>query len=191
MSSTQMGPLGTTKIEKNIAHSIAQILRQDYADSGAAIKRIERKAKLSPHAIKNWYEGRKVPSLENFICLTKASPGLVEWFLRQTKNDDLADLLSAQIKAAKVGSPPLKFEFYSINFDTIKTKKNLDILQNLNQRQMCFYSQVRQGRKPTAHDMTNFWNIGIATAKRDIAGLIDAGLICFVGPKRTGYYAAL
>ena len=53
MSSTQMGPLGTTKIQKNIAHSIAQILRQDYADSGAAIKRIERKAKLSPHAIKN------------------------------------------------------------------------------------------------------------------------------------------
>jgi len=186
-----MGPLGTTKTEKNIAHSIAQILRQDYADSGAAIKRIERKAKLSPHAIKNWYEGRKVPSLENFILLTKASPRLVEWLLRQTKNDDLADILSAQIKSLKAGRTPLEFEFYSINFDTLKSKKNIDILQNLNQRQMCFYSQVRQGCNPTAHDMTDFWNIGIATAKRDIAGLVDAGLICFVGSKRNGYYAAL
>ena len=132
-----------------------------------------------------------MPSLENFILLTKASPKLVEWFLRQAGHDDLGDLLNARTKALKSGNHPLKFEVYGINFDTLKSKKNLDLLQNLNQRQMCFYSQVRQGRKPTAHDMTDFWNIGIATAKRDIAGLVNAGLICFVGSKRNGYYAAL
>uniref|UniRef100_A0A2A4Z7P5 Uncharacterized protein n=1 Tax=OCS116 cluster bacterium TaxID=2030921 RepID=A0A2A4Z7P5_9PROT len=115
---------------------------------------------------------------------------LVELFLQLSGHTDLVDVLDAKIKAEKGRDATVDFEVYSINFDTIKMQNGLGVFQNLNQRQVRFYFQVRQSENPTALDMVNFWKIGIATAKRDIAGLIDSDLICFIGSKRNGYYIA-
>ena len=185
-----MDPVFPGEKQEEIAKIIAQILREEYGEVGGAVKKIARKIEANPRTVKNWYEGRRAPSLGNFIAMARTSSKFVELFLQLSGYTDLADVLCAQIKAQKVGRLTLGLEVYSINFDTIKTQKDLDIFQNLNQRQVRFYFQVRHGNRPTALDMTNFWNIGIATAKRDIAGLIDIGLICFVGSKRNGYYAA-
>ena len=183
-----MDPVFPSENQEKIAKIISQVLREEYVEVGGAVKRIARKIGANPRTVKNWYEGRRAPSLCNFISMAKTSSKLVKLFLQLSGYTDLADILCAQIKVEKMGGAAVEFEVYRINFDTIKMQNDLDIFQNLNQRQVRFYFQVRQSNKPTALDMTNFWNIGIATAKRDIAGLINSGLICFKGSRRNGYY---
>ena len=66
-----------------------------------------------------------------------------------------------------------------------------EVMRNLNKRQMWFYSEVWQLRKPTAFDIASYWNVGIATARRDIAIVTKLNLIYFVGSRRNGHYALI
>lgn len=191
MSYSKMDPVLQGKKQQKIAALIAQILREEYEEVGGAVKRIARKIGANPRTVKNWYEGRRTPNLANFIELAETSSKFVELFLHLSGNDDFSTVLHTQNKIIGRKNAAIGFEIYGINFDTIKNQNKFSILQNLNQRQVRFYFQIRQGEKPTALDLTSFWEIGIATAKRDIAGLIDAGMIRFIGSKRYGYYSIL
>ena len=46
-----------------------------------------------------------------------------------------------------------------------------------------------KGGEPTAHSHARYWGVGVATARRDIALLVDLGLIHFSGAKKNGRYA--
>ena len=88
---------------------------------------------------------------------------------------------------------PLKavptIEVFSINFDAIKSPDVLDLVRQLGIRQVWFYSQLKKGRRYGVNDIVAFWEVGTATAKRDIADLVRLGLVRYVGSKRNGYYA--
>ena len=175
---------------QNIKQIIARILRKEYERSGSAHKKIGQKNDINPRTVKNWYEGRCAPNLEHFIALAKTSTELVECFLELIGRVELSTLL--RLETHTMGSDKnLEFEFYKIIFDTIKREGNFDVIRNLNQRQMWFYSEVRQLRKPTASDVASYWNVGHATAKRDIANVIKLNLVYFVGSRRNGYYALI
>ena len=83
----------------------------------------------------------------------------------------------------------MEFCFYGIIFDTKKIRGGLTGLQSLNQRQVWFYAEVHKGGEPTAHSHARYWGVGVATARRDIALLVDLGLIHFSGAKKNGRYA--
>lgn len=191
MSPIQNESFDSSKTQGKIAAEISNILRQDYEDSGAAIKRIERKSGLSRHAVRNWYEGCRVPSLENFMLLTEASPKLVEWFLRRTGHDGLADIMQAQRQAVKTDEIPAGFDPFCLIFETESSAAMLRKMQKLTLRQLWFYTKIKQGHKQQAHDLVSVFGIGRATAYRDIDGLLKCGLLCRAGMGRDEYYAVL
>lgn len=191
MSPIQNESFDSSKTQEKIAAEISDILRQDYEDSGAAIKRIERKSGLSHHAVRNWYDGCRVPGLENFMLLTGASPKLIEWFLRRTGHDGLADIMQAQRQAAKTDGIPAGFDPFRLIFETESSDALLKKMQKLTLRQLWFYAKIKQGDKLQAHDLVFVFGIGRATAYRDIDGLLKCGLLCRAGTGREEYYAAL
>ncbi len=58
----------------------------------------------------------------------------------------------------------------------------------LNQRQKYFLILLKSGKKGTAEDIVNRWQVTIKTAKRDILKLKDAGRIRYHGARKTGHY---
>ena len=73
---------------------------------------------------------------------------------------------------------------FTITKDTIR----LVWFRQLSIRQVWFYGELKKGNSPGLTDLIRFWDIGEATAKRDLSDLVRLGLIRFVGTKRSGYY---
>jgi hypothetical protein len=190
MSSTEKESFDSTNKKQTSAQSIAKILRQDYKNSGSAVKWIARKSNLSEHAVKNWYNAVRVPSLDNFIKLTKASPALINWLLIQVDREDLANIIDAH-SAFKNQSKADTFDLYRLIFETQGSGYLLKKVQKLTMRQLWFYSQIKKGHKINHHDMTNVFGIARATAYRDISELCQLSLICKVGRGKDEYYTAL
>lgn len=191
MSSKQNESVDSIKIQKNIASKIAEILREDYEDSGSAIKWIARYTGASEHAIRNWYDAAREPSLDNFIALTKASPRLIEWFLNQVEREDLAHLIQKQNQAEKLHLMTPNLDIARLIFETKDSSQTLKKMQKLTLRQLWFYAQIKGGRKLCVKDLIYVFDVSRATAYRDIDGLLQLGLICRVGRRQNEYYVAL
>jgi len=191
MSSMQNESVDSAKNQETIAHEIAEILREPYKSSDAPIKRIHRKTRLSTHAIRNWYEAQRVPSLESFIHLTKASPKLVEWFLRKADQNALADIFIARNSAEKSDTPISNSKLNRLVFETKNSTDILKTMQKLKLRQLWFYGQIQQGEILRVHDLMYAFDVPRATAYRDIEELIAFNLICSVGEGHARYYAAM
>lgn len=190
MSFSKTDQVFTPISQEEIAKLIAQMLRDQYGKSGSARKIIGRKIGVDPRTIKNWYEGNSAPNLAHFITLARRSPVFVEWFLRHSGHEDLAEMLLARSAMAANGCAVPQLAFYSIKIDTDQMEEHLEVIQNLNQRQVWFYSQLQEGHLVTARDLTEVWQVGSATAKRDIATLINLGLVSYVGSRRSGFYVS-
>jgi len=190
MSSTENESFDSPNKKPTSAQSIADILRHDYKKSGSAVKWIARKSGLSEHAVRNWYNAVRVPSLESFIKLTKASPSLINWFLVQVGRVDLADTIDAQ-NTARNQDDVDEFDIYRLIFETQGSGDLLRKVQKLTLRQLWFYSRIKKGHKINHHDLINIFDIARATAYRDISELCQLDLICKVGRGKDEYYAAL
>ena len=190
MSFSKTDQVFTSISQDEIAELIAKMLRDQYGKSGSARKIIGRKIGVDPRTIKNWYEGKSAPNLAHFITLARRSPVFVEWFLRQSGYDDLAKTLLVRSAMASDAAAAPQLSFYSIKIDPNQFEEHLEVIQNLNQRQVWFYSQLQEGHLVTARDLTEVWQIGSATAKRDIATLVNLGLVSYVGSRRSGFYVS-
>lgn len=179
------------KNKKYAVTQIAKILREDYKESGSAVKWIARYTGASEHAVRNWYDAAREPSIENFISLTKASPRLVEWFLSEVGREDLTQLIQKQNQAA--GTHPIHRDLDIANL-IFETKGSCDLLvklQKLTLRQLWFYTQIKNGRKLCAKDLILVFNVSRATAYRDIDELVKMSLLCRIGQGKCEYYSVL
>lgn len=79
-------------------------------------------------------------------------------------------------------------DIYSIKFVTINVVVDARIASQFNQRQLWFLGQLQRGNKVRAEDIVGTWQVSAITAKRDIAGIVDAGMIKFVGARKNGWY---
>jgi hypothetical protein len=191
MSFAKMDQVFPEATEQAMPLIIAGILRDEYAHSGAAVKKIGREIKVNPRTVKNWYEGHCSPNLTHFIRLARLSPKLLESFLVVCGYEDVARGLAEQNNDQYRTWDGQNVACCCINFDTKNTFLSGNSLRQLKQRQLWFYAEVQLGHKPTARSLTEFWSISIATARRDIALLTRLRLIDFAGAKRYGFYAAL
>jgi predicted transcriptional regulator len=174
MSSTPMVTKVTNRNKQKYAQDIAEILRQNYRESDSAIKHIARRVGLSPSTIKTWYEGRKLPSLENFITLTKTYPDLQKWFLDQS-NNDVIEITYNQSENMDENTPDL--DIFCLNFETPHFNIDLKTMQKLKLRQLWFYARVLKSEDVGIQDLINNFNVSRATAYRDIEELESFGLI--------------
>lgn len=178
MSFSKMDP----EFHNNLNADISNILKLKYDQNASSLKALARDLNMNPRVVRNWYEGTRVPSLENFIKLCQAVPTLKKMF-------DKKCLVSSDIDVLKSSKNDLEFEIYTINFDSIKSLKQFAKLQNLNQRQIWFYSQIHEKKQNTkANDIVSKYAVSIATAHRDIKILMNLKLIKFIGSKKTGSY---
>ena len=179
------------KNKKYAVTQIAKILREDYKESGSAVKWIARHTGASEHAVRNWYDAAREPSIENFISLTKASPRLVEWFLSEVGREDLTQLIQKQNQAA--GSHPIHrdLDIANLIFETEGSCDLLVKLQKLTLRQLWFYTQIKNGRKLCAKDLILVFSVSRATAYRDIDELVKMSLLCRVSQGKSEYYTTL
>jgi len=191
MSSKQNESVDSIEIQKKTALKIAEILREDYQDSGSAIKWIARYTGASEHAVRNWYDAAREPSLDNFIALTKASPSLIEWFLDQVGREDLAHLIQKQNQAEKPHLMTDDFDLIRLIFETKDPSQILKKMQKLTLRQLWFYAQIKGGRQLCVKDLIYIFGVSRATAYRDIDELVKLDLLCRVGQGQNEYYAAL
>ncbi len=53
------------------------------------------------------------------------------------------------------------------------------------------YGFLQKGLSLKAEDVANIWEVNIRTAKRDIAGLVDLGLVEFSGAHKNGRYIVM
>jgi predicted transcriptional regulator len=177
MSSTPMVTKVTKRNKQKYAQDIAEILRQNYMESDSAIKHIARRVELSPSTIKTWYEGRKLPSLENFIILTKAYPDLQKWFFDQTNNDAINIKYNHQNQSESMDKDTPDLDVFCLNFETPHFNIDLKAMQKLKLRQLWLYARVLKSESVGIQDLINNFNISRATAYRDIEELEHFNLI--------------
>lgn len=170
--------------EQELSEIIAYNLRKDHGYHGSSVKNIARMIGLNPRIVRNWYEGRNIPSLSNFLRLISCSPSLMKSFLELTESVQG----TRYVEAVKTDSISRANNNYGDISVTINVTLNRKTLLKLNQRQLWFYGFLQKGAPVSAEDIANIWDINIRTARRDISQLIELGLIEFIGAPKNGRY---
>ena len=188
MSYSKMDRVFPVLSQEKTAHIISEILKGMYGGKRSSVKAIAAVMPADLRSIKSWYGGQNVPNLSHFLQLCMSAPEFLAAILKIMGYSDLARHLIQTEKRRKALKVVPTIEVYSINFDTIGSADVLDVVRQLSIRQVWFYSQLKKGRRYGADDIVDFWAVGQATAKRDIADLSRLGLIRYIGSKRKGYY---
>lgn len=186
----QVFPGGSaTSNERVIALLIAKALREDYGALGSAVKRIGRRIGANPRAIRNWYEGRNAPNSVHLLLLAQSSPRVFEALLELIGRTDLLDahehgkmILNGGTETGDTAKN------YSAENFTITVNINPTLRRQLNERQLWFLSFLQQGHNLKAAQISSAWDVSLRSARADISGLIEKGLVLFKGAKRTGKY---
>jgi len=189
MSHKNKGKVFPILSPENTALILGEILQEIYGGSPPTIKAIAALTSADLKTIKNWYAGRNVPHLSHFLELCVSDPVFLCAILRQTGYDILAGQLELSRTPDQEANEGVSLEVYSIIFDPINGEKSLDLVRQLNIRQVWFYGELKNGHATSMNDLMCFWDVGEATAKRDLSELIRLGLIRHVGSKRNGYYS--
>ena len=179
----QVFPLKLEAISNvELAKIVARALREDFKNDSAAVKAIGGTTKISLRAIKNWYEGRSAPSAGHFLLLSRRSPTLLKFMIEQIGGGELWDVFQLFLDVYDKNDSVIKHPIYRDIFVPI------NVPVKLNQRQKYFLILLKSGKKGTAEDIANRWQVTVKTAKRDILKLKDAGRIRFDGARKTGHY---
>lgn len=167
--------------QQELAEIIACALRKDHGHHGSSVKQIARMTGFNPRAVRNWYEARNMPGLSGFLRLMQCSPTLVKTVLELSGQAELSAHIKTNITthAGKI---------YSDNSVTVNVTLGRNILLKLNPRQLWFYGRLQKGLSLKAEDIADIWGVNARTARRDIAGLMDIGLIEFSGASKNGRY---
>ena len=189
MSYSKMDRVLPVFSQRGTAQIIGGILREIYGGKRSSVKAIAAITPVGLRTIKSWYEGQNIPNLSHFLQLCVDAPEFLVAILKIIGYGDLAPHVMLREKHKKPLKAVPTIEVFSINFDAIKSPDVLDLVRQLGIRQVWFYSQLKKGRRYGVNDIVAFWEVGTATAKRDIADLVRLGLVRYVGSKRNGYYA--
>jgi hypothetical protein len=178
--------LGVSDLE--LAQIIARALREDFGDTPSAIKEIGLITSANLRAIKNWYEAKNMPNSKYLLILARSSPSILRFILMQVGGEELWDAFQFFVKPQKIPPQTAKRET-AARRERPKAVTLNGTLPDLNERQIWFLTELVQGNKTTAEDISERWTINLRTARRDIAELKTAGHVEFRGARRTGSYA--
>lgn len=166
---------------KELAKITADALRSDFGDLYSSVKEIDRATGIQFNTVKKWYEASTVPSVRHFLLLLKCSPSLREFVLCYLFGDNILDDLALISRAHSEGS----IDTNAADFKPKNVPINVPI--KLNERQKWFLLRLKHD-SISAQNLVQHWSIDIKTARRDIKVLKDAGMICFIGSRKTGRY---
>lgn len=178
--------------EKNLAVLVAGALRQEYAGSQAAIKRIETATGISQYCVRKWYRGSNAPKSVHLLKLAEIYPSILRMILEVIGRSDVWDACVRNSIPQKMltehSTWHLKRDVYYDKFVVISVIVNSLIGYQLNQRQLWFLGRLQRGHTVKVDDISTMWHVNFRTAQRDIMGLQKASLIRFVGVQKEGSY---
>lgn len=174
--------------QQKTAEIVGEILRGIYDGNGSSVKAIAAVIPADLRTIKSWYEGQNVPNLSHFLELCANAPEFLSAIMKAIGYADLAEYIEQRQRQENENKSTGKIEVISIIFDTNDSASTLDLIRQLSIRQVWFYGELKKGGSPSLIDLIRFWDVGEATAKRDLSDLARLGLIRFVGAKRSGCY---
>lgn len=177
--------------DQMVAALVANALRVEHADTSAAIKRIGKLTGANLHSISKWYQGHNAPKSAHLLMLAKIYPSVLRRMLEIIGRYDAWELCTENDIPEKMESTfyePSKRDVYSNRFVTINVVVDARVASQFNQRQLWFLGQLQRGSKVKAEDIVLTWHVILMTARRDIAGLMESGMIVFVGARKNGYY---
>ena len=171
-----------------VALMVSQILREEHLQIDAGIKRIARATGANTETVKKWYNAQNTPSAANLMTLMRTYPSLNEAILKLTQ---ISPLSEGPDRAFSLSQKGIVSEVYRDKSVTINIQVAAMAMGNLNLRQAWFVSELYQGVVLRAADIAAVWSVNIRTAKRDISNICEAGLIRFIGSKKSGRYIAI
>lgn len=184
---------GALKGRQAYADVIADLLKREHEDSHRAVKSLMRQTDASERTIKHWLAAQHGPDTVYFLRLVATSPvirafvlGLIESpvIARQTVRP-IASLPPDMVDGASMRAhPAINDPINDPNDDPINGPKTA----GLNERQCWFLDRVGEGARCRATDIMVQWQVSPKTARRDIRGLREAGLLRFDGARRNGCY---
>jgi hypothetical protein len=182
------------------AQTIAELLRKEHGDSHRAIKQLMRQTDASERTIKHWLSGQHGPDTVYFLRLVVSSPVIRAFVLGLLEGPAATPLTGPvdRISLARAREAYAAGEAAGGRSATGARKndpervpehdpKNVPDLAEINERQRWFLGRVVEGRCD-AREIAAVWEVSLKTARRDIAALKAAGLICYVGSPRKGRY---
>lgn len=181
------------KLEHKIARLVAAALREDYGDERHAIKRMSRTIPIdSLNTIKAWYEGRNSPNSAHLIMLARYSPSVMGVLMDLLGNRDIWERYQKEFSSsAKVGNGTKNVSLEKIYTEKsfgINVRVDFAVGSKLNARQLWFLGLLQQGHAIKAEHIAVTWRVTVRAGQADIAGLVRAKLIRFVGANKTGCY---
>lgn len=182
------------------ARTIAELLHSEHGDSRSAIKQIMRQTGASERTVKHWLAGQHGPDTVYFLRLVVSSPiirafalGLIEVPASTPMTDRIDRVTLAKTREAYVagevaGRGPATNAHHNVPEHVPKGDPINDPYQtDLNERQRRFLDRVVEGRC-SAREIAIAWTVSFKTARRDIAALKAADIICYIGSPRKGRY---
>lgn len=175
---------------KLIAKKISEALHKEHADVHSASKQMERITGINTLTACNWYKGRNVPNASNLLMLMAYYPEVLHTICELMGMDQIwqcavqvgiIDTMRKRLdrqwtrwkKSTSIGDKSV----------TIQVRVDRHLTGQMNQRQLWFLGQLQQGYKMHIHNLMEVWGIHERTGKRDLSGMIKAGLVT---PIRSG-----
>nr|WP_047165829.1 hypothetical protein [Sphingomonas sp. Y57] len=192
------GVLATRQI---YAQTMAELLRKEHGDSHRAVKQIMRQTHASERTVKHWLSGQHGPDTVYFLRLVVSSPvirafvlGIIEGPVAAKLSGPVDRYALAAARGAYVvgefagGRRPADHRPNDPKDDPDRDPMNDPDRAELNERQYWFLARVADGDRCGASEIMALWQVSLKTARRDIAALKRANLICYVGSRRKGRY---
>lgn len=185
--------LHATFSKKFVASRVSKALRNAYAELPTAIKWIERITGVKAQTASKWYRGINAPNSGHLLHLAIYYPEILEVICEMIGRTDAWQAIARQhipelMKKTIQESHP-NHRFRGDKFVTPKSTSGTKIHLRFNQRQRWFLEKLQQGYRLHAKDIVIVWDVHKRTAKRDIAGLVSAGLIIFNRSEKIGRYS--
>lgn len=182
------------------AQTIAELLRKEHGDSRRAIKQLMRQTDASERTVKHWLSGQHGPDTVYFLRLVVSSPVIRAFVLGLLEGPAAIPLTGPVDRISLAGAREAYAAGEAAGGGSARSARkndpergperdpiNVPDRTEINERQHWFLDRVAAGRC-NAREIVSVWAVSLKTARRDIAVLKAAGLICYVGSPRKGQY---
>ncbi len=180
-----------------IAKRVSEALRQEHENVHGAVKQIERITGINALTARHWYDGVYAPKSRHLLMLAVYYPQVL-YAVCEIMSPETISKNGIDIHAAKAMQSHLerhwqgwkKPEATGDRSVTIRVRIYRHYAGQMNQRQLWFLGQLQQGHSMHVDDLVETWSVHSRTAKRDIAGLVESGLVCAIRSGRKCSYQA-
>lgn len=176
----------------SVAEMISEALRAEHKQDSSSVKQIRAKTEISRHTISKWYQAVNAPKSAHLLELASIYPEVLKGVLFMIGRQDLwrySVLKGIPRKMGKKGDMKMdQSSLYSDSFVHMDVIVNRELAIQMNERQLWFVSELQNGRRIRANDITKVWDKTLRTARRDILEIIERGIIEYCGANKNGHY---